>query len=140
MNYMEQVAQMLGVELDEEFYIENHWFKYRLTEKSIEYYDESIQRWCVCSSRILELLNGNNEIFKKPILDKAEKRYLSYVIKPFKDKVSYICKKKSDCTKMEWIQIGIEADTNLDFPSFEIGTMYKGMELNREYTLEDLGL
>ena len=39
---MEQVAQMLGVEIGEIFYIKNSYYKYRLTEKSIEYYKKYI--------------------------------------------------------------------------------------------------
>ena len=28
----------------------------------------------------------------------------------------------------------------LNFPDFKVGTMYKGMEANKDYTLEELGL
>ena len=139
---MEQVAQMLGVELEEEFNIYKDKDKavYKFTEHGLLAYSKENQNWMRTYGLLEKLLIGYTKIIKKPILDEVEKEYLKAVIKPFRDKVSYICKKKSDCTKMEWIQIGIETDMNLDFPSFEIGAMYKGMELNREYTLEDLGL
>lgn len=142
MNYMKQVAEMLGVELDEEFGIKNACCSYRITRKNLEYYDELNQCWAGCSSRLVDILNGSYKIIKlpKPILDKKEKEYLSNVIKPFRNKVSYIYKQKNHCGKMEWIGIEIENDLSLEFPSFEIGTMYKGMELDKEYTLEDLGL
>ena len=71
------------------------------------------------------------------ILDDAEKEYLKAVIKPFRDKVKCILK----CSNSgEWIAIKIINDTTINFPYFEKGTMYQGMELNRKYTLEELGL
>ena len=75
MNYMKQVAEMLGVELGEIFYIKNRYYKYRLTEKTIEYYDELDQQWTICPYRILGLLNGEDEIIKKSILDEKEKEW-----------------------------------------------------------------
>ena len=78
-------------------------------------------------------------IYQKPpeILDKEEKEYLSAVIRPFKDKVVYIIKHTADIG--EWIDIYLK-DGGLSFPDFDKGTMYKGMEANKEYTLEELGL
>ena len=139
---MKQVAQMLGVELGEEFGIVNGYYKYRITELGVEYYDELNQCWTECNYKMAWLLNGSDEIIKlpKPILDEAEKRYLSNVIKPFRDKVSHICKSESSNTGMEWIHVGIKADVDLDFPNFEMGTMYKGMEIGKRYSLSELGL
>lgn len=84
----------------------------------------------------LEVENGF--IVEKEILDDVEKEYLSAVIKPFKGKVKYI--RKYDCPIGEFIEIGISNDAAITFPNFKKGTMYKGMELNREYSLEELGL
>lgn len=74
----------------------------------------------------------------KQILTKEEKEYLEAVCKPFKDKVKFI--KKCSYSR-EWIGIHID-DEYIDilFPYFEVGTMYKGMEPNKEYTLKELGL
>lgn len=71
------------------------------------------------------------------ILDDVERRYLSAVIKPFRDKVEYITKKPLVYT--EYIYIHTYAD-NIMLPRFKEGTMYKGMKTNREYTPEELGL
>ena len=71
------------------------------------------------------------------ILDDAEKKYLSAVIKPFRESVSSI--EKSDIYRDEAICINTEK-RYMVFPPFKAGTMYKGMELNRMYTLEELGL
>lgn len=75
---------------------------------------------------------------KKEILDKKEKEYLSAVIKPFKSRVAYI-KRAFFNEKKEWIYISLGNDS-ISLPNFEKDTMYKGMELNKGYTLEELGL
>lgn len=75
----------------------------------------------------------------KPILDDAERRYLKAVIRPFRDKVDWIVKREYPNIDTEYIciSIGIEG---MIFPGFEKGTMYQGVELDRQYTLEELGL
>ena len=80
----------------------------------------------------------NGYIVEKEILDDKEKEYLSNVIKPFRDKVEYIVKETSSYN--EYIKIIIKKDDCLCFPNFKKGTMYKGMEEEKEYTLEELGL
>ena len=76
---------------------------------------------------------------KKPILDKKEKEYLSSVIRPFRDQVKYIRKIEWLRDNREYISVGFKNYPML-FPLFENGKMYKGMELDREYSLEELGL
>ena len=77
--------------------------------------------------------------YKPPILDKAEKKYLFNIIRPFRDKVNYITK-KIDGNKCEYITIVLHKCMGIFLPSFEGGTMYKGMELNKKYNLKELGL
>lgn len=84
----------------------------------------------------LEIENGY--IVEKEILDEEEKEYLSVVIKPFKGKVKYIC--KTGYLGGEFIKIYIRNDSAISFPYFKSGTMYKGMEANKRYTLKELGL
>lgn len=76
---------------------------------------------------------------KEEVLDTAEKRYLAGVIRPFRDKVKYIYKGQVWSNNNEFINIILKEDT-LDLPYFKKGTMYKGMETGRNYTLEELGL
>lgn len=76
----------------------------------------------------------------KEILDEKEKEYLSYVIKPFRDRVRGIMKCVSSYKKEHWIIIQLENSEETHFPYFEPNTMYKGMEINKEYTLKELGL
>ena len=140
MNRMKDVARLLGVELGEIFYIKNRYYKYRLTEKTIEYYDELDQQWTICPYRILGLLNGEDEIIKKSILDEKEKEYLSVVIKPFRDKIKCLNKRTYGRNAVEFIEFKFNDDDFMCFPNFEKGTMYKGMELEKKYTLEELGL
>lgn len=79
------------------------------------------------------------EYHEQPILDEKEKEYLSAVIRPWRDKVISIAKCEYDI--FEFIQIKIDGEEyGLYLPNFEEGTMYKGMELDREYTLEELGI
>ena len=81
------------------------------------------------------------DIINPQILDDDEKRYLKGVIRPFKDKVMYITKRSviSDST-IEYISIQLAGDEYIWLPRFKKGTMYKGMEPDHRYTLEELGL
>lgn len=76
---------------------------------------------------------------KEEVLDAAEKRYLAGVIRPFRDKVKYIYKERVWSNDREFINIILKEDT-LDLPYFKKGTMYKGMQIDKNYTLEELNL
>lgn len=79
---------------------------------------------------------------KPEILDEAEKRYLKGVIRPFKNKVKCI-KKFVFPTGSAIIQIEIKRDNcicHMHLPPFEKNAMYKNMEDNKKYTLEELNL
>ncbi len=77
---------------------------------------------------------------KKEILDEAEKEYLEAVIKPFKKRVKFIRKTKSNMLfEKELLLIQLN-DDYLILPYFEKGTMYKGMKTNVSYTLKELEL
>ena len=74
----------------------------------------------------------------QPILDDKEKEYLSNVIRPWKKRIKIIAKHRTG--RYEWIVILNKNGENMSFPAFKTGTMYKDMELDREYSLEELGL
>ena len=80
------------------------------------------------------------EEYKEPILDDVEKEYLSAVIKPFRKKISYIRKRKDLTKGKKYIQIEFCDGDTMYFPYLSNDAMYKGMELDRNYTLEELGL
>lgn len=75
------------------------------------------------------------------ILDDAERRYLAGVIRPFRDNVKSIEKLKGYIIPKEYIEICLRSEEpEIELPFFNAGTMYKGMEVKRHYTLEELGL
>ena len=84
------------------------------------------------------LEKDDGEEYKPEILTDKEKAYLSAVIKPFRGKVKTI-EKASFGGEEEYLKILLEMDL-VSLPFFAKGTMYKGMEANKRYTLEELGL
>ena len=84
----------------------------------------------------LEVENGY--IVEKEILDDEEKEYLNAVIRPFKNRISNIVKRNFDSEK-SYIVIHINSES-FYFPYFKKGTMYEGMEADKQYTLKELGL
>ena len=79
---------------------------------------------------------------KPEILDEVEKRYLRGVIRPFKENVRFITKRRYwiDSTEYNDISICIRNNSNIILPKFKANKMYKGMEMEKTYTLEELGL
>ena len=145
-NKMSTVAKLLGFELEEKFMLKDFQHMYKLTEKGLMYWSDISQIW-ENSNAIGNLLTGDIKIIKlqKPILTNKEREYLSSVIKPFRDRILHIY--KFELSGYEGIGIDlkfpkVEKNENdaMTLPSFEIGTMYKGMELYKDYTLEELGL
>ena len=83
---------------------------------------------------------------QEQILNDAEKKYLSAVIKPFRGKVIYICKvdfvnfdNPEGCVYQR-IVIVLDNSPEVVLPLFKAGTIYKGMVAGHVYILEDLGL
>lgn len=82
---------------------------------------------------------------KEQILDDAEKRYLSGIIRPFKNDVTSIVKSTTLLDSGWFEKIIIEYDRFGDkfgfgLPPFKCETMYKGMEVGKRYKPEELGL
>ncbi len=77
---------------------------------------------------------------KKEILNDEEKQYLSNFIRPFRNNVEWMEKVKKYDPDREYIQILINTDEEINLPSFEAGEMYKGMEANKRYEIEELGI
>lgn len=79
---------------------------------------------------------------KPEILDDVEKRYLNNVIRPFRGNVRFITKRRYwiDSTEYNDISICIRNNSNIVLPKFIANKMYKGMEIEKTYTLEELGL
>ena len=79
------------------------------------------------------------------LLTAKEKNYLENIIRPFKDRAKFI-RKNVGCTDNAFIRICICKYDDIEYPDFFTlpyfnGTeMYTGMEKNKWYTLEELGL
>ena len=144
-NKMQEVAQLVGLELEEEFRIDGLSYKYKLSNYGLMCWSNNLQRWYI-TSIIGELLTGEKQIIKlpKPILDDVEKEYLSAVIKPFRNRIISIRKYKYNQDEYIGIYVKYYAETDesemITLPLFKKGTMYKGIELKKYYTLEELGL
>lgn len=81
------------------------------------------------------------EEYVPDILTDKEKAYLSAVIKPFREDIEWIEKIKHYDGENEYIHITVKRNEDCcELPTFKKGTMYKDMEANKVYTLEDLGL
>ena len=93
----------------------------------------------LCSDAFL-----NQEIEVGGILPKDEKEYLRAVIKPFRERVD--CIRKVSNIEYEFIRIELKyseekgCEENISLPYFNPDTMYKEMEVEKEYTLKDLDL
>lgn len=141
-NKMEELARLVGLELEEEFRLENYSIKYKLTKHGFMYWSDEYQQWNYTCG-LEDLFNGERQIVKIPkqILEEKEKEYLSNVIKPFRDSVVAIIKCKYD-DYYEFIQIEVNQERYeyVNLPNFKKDIMYKDMEIDKEYTLEELGL
>lgn len=89
------------------------------------------------------------EIEVKDVLDEIEKKYLKSIIRPFKDRVVSIEKRKNINSEGTFYYIAIAIKSvvidclseTIYFPYFKPESkMYEGMELDKEYTLKELGL
>lgn len=86
-----------------------------------------------------DILDWMARPYKEPILDDVERKYLSSLLKPFKSDVVSINKiKVGKCNAFLFIKI--KSYNSFSLPSFKSEKMYRNMELNKEYTLEELGL
>ena len=78
---------------------------------------------------------------EETLLTTEEKEYLEGVIKPFKDKVEYIIKYyKDEYNPKEYIYLSIKDEFPTCLPEFEANKYYKGLEIEKKYTLKELGL
>ena len=149
MNHMEEVAHTLGLELNENFHVKldpdvTLESDYRFTEKGLMRYHKIYEEWeYAIYDTFLHLLDGKYEVVKlsKTILTEEERKYLSQVIKPFREKVRHIS--KLSLKNAEYLCIDISFDWEEDsilLPRFATGTLYQGMKLGVEYSIKELGL
>lgn len=88
MNYWKQFAEMLGLELEQEFVITDvdgnikGELTYKFTEDGLVYKSPTLVKWSKSSSgTIVRLLNGDYKTFTKPWKPKYGEQYWSYSTK-----------------------------------------------------------
>ena len=88
-----------------------------------------------------ELQDSLQKIFEceceGPVLTEKEHSYLFSIIKPFRDRVTYIGMFPEGEYK-SYIEIGIDGDLEIAPPSFPNNQMYLGMKKDRKYALKEL--
>ena len=149
MNHMEEVAHMLGLELNENFrfksrLIDLSTYEFKFTEDYLMYYHTEGDYWNKASfDTLCNLINGKYEVIKLPksILTKQERNYLLSIVKPFKEKVQHISKLSSKDGESICIDIRYDwEEDSIMLPKFAAGTLYKGMEIGKEYSIKELNL
>lgn len=101
-----------------------------------DYVDPQIKHNCI--EYTTDILEWMAQEYKGDILDYAEKKYLSEVIRPFRKEVTTIKKIEAPAGE-EYISILLK-DDGMCLPCFKKDTMYSGLELEKKYTPEELGL
>ena len=143
MNHMEEVAKMLGVKFGEVFKIDIGGILFET-----KYYLGELGLFMVGDNKLMTgtlngLLNGRYKVVKIPqnILTEQERNYLLSVIKPFREKILHISKLSSKDGESICIDIRYDwEEDSIMLPKFAAGTLYKGMEIGKEYSVKDLGL
>lgn len=138
-NKIKEVAELLGIEMDKTFNIKGY-----LNNPCI-LTDEKItnKQGILIYGKLFQLLTGELEI-EQPILDDVEKRYLESIFRPFKNRVMYVEKIfRFGYEQIRYrVSLPVEEYGNelCELPSFDKGIMYKGMEYDKKYSIEELGL
>ena len=102
-----------------------------------DYIDPQIKHNCI--EYTTDILEWMAQEYKEEILDYAEKKYLSEVIRPFRKEVTGIVKQKDMIYCQDFITILVGEDYS-SLPRFERDAMYKGLEYDKTYKPEELGL
>ena len=147
-NKMKEVAELLGVEINEPFNIKG----YKSNPCKIIYDGMVNNQGMVILIQLSQLLTGEFEI-EKQVLNDSEKNYLKNLFRPFKDTRVYIEKVEQfgfECISYQIIYEYISYKSfsptirhekkSCELPYFDKGTMYKGMVLGKQYSLEELEL
>lgn len=80
---------------------------------------------------------------KKFLLDCIDRKYFNNFLRPFRDNIQCIIKMQTFSSIYEYIKIIYFKDSRASYiylPIFKPGTMFKKLELDKQYTLEDLDL
>ena len=147
MSYMKQLAEILGVKVGEEFRVDKGyetWINYshNVVFTEDDRFEVVGNPYFPSDDLLLDVLHGRLEVFKlsEPLLTVEERKYLLMVTKLYGEDTEYVVKLPSVITNKEFLFISVKDTGNITLPLFEKGTMYKGLELNKKYELEELSL
>ena len=113
---------------------------YRMSEKVEHKSALSIGGWNKIAKKHNKRLFKEGNIKKEPLLDKAERKYLRNLLAPFRNEVDVI-KLNYHVEELELVTLTILLYYGwINLPPFKKGKMYAKLEINREYTLEELRL
>lgn len=113
---------------------------YRMS-KSVEHKSAlSVGGWNKIAKKHNKRLFKEENLKKEHLLDKAERKYLRNFLAPFRNEVEGI-ELENRFGEIEYVSLAIHTCNDwIYLPSFEKGKMYAKLEINREYTLEELRL
>ena len=139
---MSIIKKLFDVEIGEEFHLHSDcYFNAEMKFHFDKYLDVCYESGEPTLINPLDIQSGSLRIVKieKPVLDDVEKKFLGNIIRPFH--VDYIYKSKGHCGTQRYILIHLTSGENIGLPYFSSTSgMYKGMELNKPYSPEELGL
>ena len=144
MKTTQEILNFFGVEIGKKYIITKNYYAFKAgerfeVEKDIDGCLKINNEGYTTSMYMLCFLEY--EEVKPELLDKKERAYLSAVIKPFRDKVEAVSKRRGFGGKQEFIRIYLHNnDDYCSLPFFELNQMYKGMKVNKQYSLKELGL
>ncbi len=109
---------------------------------NIEKYKDEILKEYDCNDVLKCFLEWLCAECKEPPLTAKERDYLELVFKPFWQDIAYV--KKDNDSGGEYLRIkskkGILVDEAVYSPYWRGGTFFQGMEVGKEYTLQELGI
>ena len=113
---------------------------YRMS-KSVEHKSAlSVGGWNKIAKKHNKRLFKEGNIKKEHLLDKAERKYLRNFLAPFRNEVEAIVLEYR-IELMDYVSLDIRTHDNwIYLPPFKKGKMYAKLEINREYTMEELRL
>lgn len=109
--------------------------------KSVEHKSAlSVGGWNKIAKKHNKRLFKEENLKKEHLLDKAERKYLRNLPAPFRNEVEGI-ELENRFEQIEYVSLAIHTYNDwIYLPSFKKGEMYAKLEINREYTLEELRL
>lgn len=109
----------------------------------VKVWDNTLSSQDYCNRALFQAAHNQFPSWQETmILDDIEKEYLENVLKPFKNKITSIGVFQSLFgANFAFLEVNfISKYEHLVFPHFYKGAMYKGMEIGKRYTLNELEL